>query len=209
MEKFIDPFFSGILHTDECKPSNHDSIQFYLENVWNHFPHHGKGVAFTGNHNDGFCSMLEYDPLFKELCDIILNKAETFYDKNYQSIQQLGFFLAPKKELKITKMWFNVITPFGHQGKHHHNECVIAGTYYVRMPKNSGAISFENPNPWAYHMGQSCMNDTLVLDEHGIEPNSGDLILWPGWMSHSVHMNQSNDNRISISFAIGFKEEGQ
>jgi uncharacterized protein (TIGR02466 family) len=207
MEKIVDPFFSAIMHTNEFELKSHDMIQFYLETLWNHSPYHGKAVAYTANYNDGFCSKLHLDPLFKELCDIILDKATKFYLKNHESIQSLGFFLTKPKELEITKMWFNVMTPYAHQGLHHHNECVVAGTYYVRMPENCGAITFENPNSWAYQMGQQCMNDTMVLDCHGIEPAVGDLLIWPGWMSHQVHTNQSNDNRISISFGLAFKKE--
>ena len=86
MEKIINPFFSGILHSDECKASNHQSILNYINTCWSHYPRKEYGVVFTGDHNNDFTSALELDSLFNELCGIILNKADEFYESNLKSI---------------------------------------------------------------------------------------------------------------------------
>jgi uncharacterized protein (TIGR02466 family) len=204
MEKIINPFFSGIFHSNECKVKNHQDILNYLNVCWSHYPNKEYGCVFTGNHSNDFTASLELDKLFNELCDIILTKVDSLYKANLKSIDINNI---TNRELHIDKMWFNIIAPYGQQTKHHHNECLFAGTYYVKVPECGGPIIFQNPNPWAYHLNQQCVSDTLTIDEYGIIPNDGDLILWPGWMTHEVYQNRSDDIRISISFAINFKKE--
>lgn len=81
--------------------------------------------------------------------------------------------------------WFNINGPGNYNKAHHHGNTgrLMCGCLYIQVPKNSGAILFHDKD------------DTVA-----IEPNVGDLILFPDSLKHSVLENNSAEDRISIAF---------
>jgi hypothetical protein len=47
--------------------------------------------------------------------------------------------------------------------------------------------------------------DAQVDPEHRIRPVPGEVLLWPAFLHHMVHVNLSRTPRISISFNIVLK----
>jgi len=110
------------------------------------------------------------------------------------------------KNIRIKAMWaiinkkddFNVI--------HSHPNCLLSAAYYVKAPKDCGRFQIENPNSIKKHITPEIVNK----NEHnvlmaGIEINEGDLIIFPGYLPHKVARNQSNEDRIVISFNVDIK----
>ena len=86
-----------------------------------------------------------------------------------------------------------------HGGRYH-----LSGTYYVRVPENSGRLVFRDPRP-----GQ-LLNNFMMERFDGNEIyhkniHEGLLMIWPSYVDHFVEPNQTYNERISISFDITAK----
>lgn len=112
------------------------------------------------------------------------------------------------KTKKITTFkfyaWVN-INGYGHFNKIHnhnpHHGNMLSGVLYVKTPKNCGKIKFYDPRPnidtapdMEYYED---MNNQYEIT---VKPNL--LLLFPAWLQHDVGINESNEERISISFNI-------
>ena len=105
------------------------------------------------------------------------------------------------KEMVIPQMWVNVNRKGDWNVIHQHGHYSLAGTYYVKVPKNSGRLVFRDPRPGA--IGNIFLNDRF---DHGeiknINTMEGLLAIWPSYLDHFVEPNNSDEERISISFDI-------
>lgn len=80
----------------------------------------------------------------------------------------------------------------------HGNQYHISGVFYLQVPENSGNIVFKDPRPGASN--SSCQ---YLFNEGDIEnfiPVDKQLIFFPSYLEHYVLPNQSDYDRISISF---------
>lgn len=107
--------------------------------------------------------------------------------------------------------WPNVNRFGDYHDLHNHPHSWLSGTYYVRVPQGEdappgrsdrthNAISFFDPRPQANML--AIKGDPQVDPEHRILPQGGDMLLWPAFLHHMVHVNLSHEARISISFNI-------
>jgi len=85
--------------------------------------------------------------------------------------------------------WINISSKGAYNIYHAHGEAHFAAVYYIQVPKNSGQIKF--------------LKDRHVFDYF---PNQYDLLIFPGWLQHSVCKNKSNEDRISIAWNINIKQ---
>ncbi len=105
-----------------------------------------------------------------------------------------------KPKLNLSNTWINLAPPNTYQEVHHHHPHNFSGTLYINFPKNGGNLCFHNP------MTSECflMGDfqQLLSPQKILIPQNGLIVLFPSWLEHSVILNKSNQNRISISFNI-------
>ncbi|WP_425091538.1 TIGR02466 family protein [Tropicimonas sp. S265A] len=94
---------------------------------------------------------------------------------------------------------------------HNHPHSWLSGTYYVQVPEGDeapkgrsdrtpNAISFFDPRPQANML--AIKGDPQVDPEHRMQPRGGDVLIWPGFLHHLVHVNLSRTARISVSFNV-------
>jgi uncharacterized protein (TIGR02466 family) len=110
------------------------------------------------------------------------------------------------RDMVVTGCWANVNPPGGHNPAHHHPNNFLSGVYYVSIPDGEGRIAFEDPRSQAQVMLAPVTefthyNGNIVTFE--VKP--GRLLIFPAWLSHSVPVNHSQHNRVSISFNLMFK----
>ena len=74
--------------------------------------------------------------LYKFLFDEVSKSAIDFY-KN---------FCVKIRNHKFVNFWINISGKHHYNRLHSHGNCFLSGAYYIKVPKNSGAIVFENPN---------------------------------------------------------------
>ena len=108
-----------------------------------------------------------------------------------------------KQEVKISSMWSIINTKDANNGRHIHGNNFISAAYYVKAPKNCGNFIFYDPRSApTYHHPIYKKPNKLNSNAHSIEPKEGLLILFPSFLHHSVETNQSDEERIVISFNI-------
>lgn len=107
--------------------------------------------------------------------------------------------------------WPNVNQGGDYHTLHNHPHSYLSGTYYVQVPpqqrhpqqrsdNNPGCISFFDPRPQANMT--AIAGDAQIEAEHRVLPEEGMILLWPSFVHHFVHPNQSDLPRISVSFNI-------
>ncbi len=107
------------------------------------------------------------------------------------------------QKTKITNMWAIINKGGAANARHHHGNSSLSAAYYVRAPKNSGDIVFYDPRPApVYSHPISNKPNYLNAMQHSISPLEGLLVMFPGYLDHSVNENLSNEERIVISFNI-------
>jgi uncharacterized protein (TIGR02466 family) len=110
------------------------------------------------------------------------------------------------RDLEVTGCWANINPPGGRNSSHTHPNNFLSGVYYVATPASEGRIVFEDPRPQAYVMMPPVAEFTrhngnnIVFD---VKP--GRLVLFPAWLTHSVPVNASEHERVSIAFNLMFK----
>ena len=100
--------------------------------------------------------------------------------------------VVPYKEmgLPMDEFWFNIARPGESTGWHDHKDrSVLSGVYYLKVPDNAGDILFRKRD-----------KDKIV--EWNIRSETGKLILVHSNIEHSVKINKSNHDRISIAFNL-------
>ena len=122
-----------------------------------------------------------------------------------RTFQTLGW-KTENKNISINSMWaiinkkndFNVI--------HTHPNSYLSAAYYVSAPKNCGKFQIENLNIAKRHSYPEILkNNELNAQVAGIEVEEGDLLIFPGYLPHKVAMNESDEDRIVVSFNVGIK----
>jgi len=111
------------------------------------------------------------------------------------------------KKLVLDSLWINVLDPGGFHGSHIHPNSVVSGTYYVEVPDGASAIRFEDPR-LALMMAAPPRKSKAAREAQrtvSIIPRPGTLLLWESWLRHEVPLNQSETERISISFNYAWR----
>ena len=89
--------------------------------------------------------------------------------------------------------------------RHIHPNCFLSSAYYVYAPKNCGKLTFHDPRSAAvYRTVKTIENKDINSNSYNIVPQSGMLVLFPSYLHHSVAVNESEDERIVISFNVDF-----
>ena len=125
----------------------------------------------------------EFEPLAKEIAGFV-------------SHLNLGI-----EKIKIPQLWVNVNKKGDWNTIHQHGQYNLAGTYYVKVPEDSGRIVFRDPRPAA--ISNKFLVDRFDKGEFfNIKPLEGMLIIWPSYLDHFVEPSNSDEERISISFDV-------
>ncbi len=112
---------------------------------------------------------------------------------------------APPEEVKLRLWgWCLIMREGDYNHQHMHPDANISGVYYITMPKamqNStpgqphGCISFVDPRPRA-----DAMRLPNQYSAHAINPNAGDMVIFPSYYEHSVTPFKGPGVRICIAF---------
>ena len=103
----------------------------------------------------------------------------------------------------LANMWANINPPKAWNIKHNHANAFFSGSYYIKTPVNSGKLELFEPRAGALLLRPRQNEENLSRDywkSVAFEPRAGRIIIFPAWLEHEVKANESNDNRISVSF---------
>jgi len=110
---------------------------------------------------------------------------------------------------EMTGFWGMINQPGARNMIHTHPLNYLSGVYYVKVPKKSGNIVFLDPRPQSQVLDAPQNTKDLPLHlSHSVqlEPKDNDLIFFPSWLQHEVQTNNSNEDRIILSFNIRWTE---
>jgi uncharacterized protein (TIGR02466 family) len=124
------------------------------------------------------------DPVMADLAKLLTRHAVSF-------AHELGWNRKPK----LDSLWVNLLKSGGHHSGHIHPHSIISGTFYVEVPRGSGAIRFEDPR-LPLMMSAPARPDTFVT----VDPRPGLLLMWESWLRHEVLAGTGKADRLSISF---------
>ena len=113
-----------------------------------------------------------------------------------------GWVFNPQK-VKCSGMWAIINKKGNFNTEHIHPNSNLSGAYYVSAPENCGKFKVVNPHSISRDKFPPRENPNelnRLVAEHEIE--DGDLLIFPSYLPHSVLPNQSDDDRIVISFNI-------
>ena len=106
--------------------------------------------------------------------------------------------------------WVN-INGQGHRNDRHNHfahsiPTFLSGVYYVKVPKDSGVIRFYDPRG---PMTQNTLDQEYYFNSppfQYLEPEEGQIILFPTWLDHDVTYNTNEEERVSIAFNVMIKK---
>lgn len=86
---------------------------------------------------------------------------------------------------------------------HNHCNAYLSGVYYIKAPENSGNLYFHDPRAGAQMLVPPYDKITpITLSKLIYKPIEGMLVIFPSWLWHGVEINQSEEERVSISFNV-------
>jgi len=119
---------------------------------------------------------------------------------------KLANIVGIKNNLKVVNFWINC-NKYGNSNIIHiHPGSIFSGSFYLKVPKESGSIVFRNPAAnivetfWQnYIKGFTKFNSPTWK----FFPLEGQLLIFPSWLEHYVETNNNKkEERISIAFNL-------
>ena len=152
------------------------------------------------NYPGGFTSynsasrMHQLSPTFADLERKLNRHVATF-------ARALEFDLAGRA-LAMTDCWVNIMPRQVVHGLHLHPLSTISGTYYVRTPKGSPGLKFEDPRLERFMAAPPRIAAARPQNRPWIvlPAEAGNVVLFESWLRHEVAPNPVAAERVSISF---------
>jgi uncharacterized protein (TIGR02466 family) len=107
-----------------------------------------------------------------------------------------------QRELTMTDCWVNIMPRQVVHSLHLHPLATISGTYYVKTPKGSPGLKFEDPR-----LDRFMASPPRTGASHPwvvFPAAAGNVLLFESWLRHEVPPNPVAAERISISFNYGW-----
>ena len=172
-----------------------------------------------------------FDAMRNELIDYVYNLKEKDVDgrkasnrNGYQSqpfiidnpddilhnllISLISNIPAFKHNVKINcDAWVNINPPKSHNVKHCHPGCDLAGVLWIKTPEKCGDILFYSPFDFTsyreiHSYKEDFKKETKFYQHYRYTPKEGMMLLFPSHLQHKVKPNQTDEDRISVSFNL-------
>ena len=144
-----------------------------------------------------------------ELCDQEMRKFMGELTKVVQQYLELeyvpGAQLAreevglPPIAIDLCAYWINVMPPGAYHRIHTHPNTNLSGVFYLQAPEGSGDLYIPSP----YNNGIETVIKTCP--DYILKPEVRQVYLFPSSLPHSVSRNESDEDRVSISFNLKLK----
>ena len=105
-------------------------------------------------------------------------------------------------DLILGNWWININGKNNYNAKHDHQNAILSAVYYVEvLADNTGDLILHREDSSRYYLVKHVNPATHFSTQSYIsKPTCGKLVLFPAWTKHSVEMNNSDTERISIAF---------
>lgn len=127
------------------------------------------------------------DPLFAPLQDAVRRVVDF-------ALSEMG---PPTYPYRL-QAWANVHDDGGYNTFHHHAGALLSGCYYLCLPEGSGKLTMRDPRPGALLSPWQGSLRPNACSEISIDPQPGQLVLFPNWLEHATQTHEGSAPRISI-----------
>ena len=120
----------------------------------------------------------------------------------------LSEFPPIEKYIKLfVSAWININPPNAFNLKHNHPTSDLSGVLWIKSQKDCGNIIFDSPRSFATHQEIECYNEDFKENNNyfhsfSFNPVAGRIMVFPSHLEHHVDFNNSQEDRISVSFNI-------
>jgi uncharacterized protein (TIGR02466 family) len=149
--------------------------------------------------NDGGWQSKDFRPgIFPEL-KVLEDK---IIEQTHNCIRDFGFdeeWCFPVLE----NLWFNINYKFNSNMVHMHDGSFVSGAFYVKAKPGQGKFTvYKNFMQDFCTVSFAPMKNFKPISASAIsyDPVTSRLIMFPGWLPHGVSSNETDEERISISF---------
>ena len=105
----------------------------------------------------------------------------------------------PRIAIDLCAYWINVMPPGAYHRIHTHPNANLSGVIYLQTPEGSGDLYI--PSPY-----DNCINTIIkTVPDYVLKPEVRQVYLFPSSLPHSVSRNESDEDRVSISFNLKLK----
>ncbi len=123
-------------------------------------------------------------------------------DRHVRRFARLLDFDLEGRALVMTDCWINIMPRATSHGLHLHPLSTLSGVYYVKTPRGSSGLKFEDPRLSRFMAAPPRRvevrpeNRTFVI----YPAEAGQVILFESWLRHEVASHRAARERVSISF---------
>lgn len=140
------------------------------------------------------------------------NDIDIFAHKEFSAVaeilQEKINFLATQlnkeafSRLTYDNFWVNINKKHDYNAKHFHADCAFSGCIYLKVPENSGNLTFHRPDLQIVFPVPKGLYDPVLFTATSYSPRAGLVVMFPAWLEHEVTMSHADEDRISIAFNI-------
>ena len=184
-----DLWFPTVVWNYQLKEVNDAELRDYVINFRQDDP--GKRVSNYGGQQSRNIDILDERPL----------NIEKFIVALQQNVNDAAK-MANLPKLQICDYWWNINNKGDYNHPHNHRDSILSGVYYIDVPEeNMGDIHFEREDDAQYFLPRFMPGrNQITALRASYKPKTGNGLIFPSWVTHSVDGNQSDKPRISMSF---------
>jgi uncharacterized protein (TIGR02466 family) len=174
-----------------------ESIIPALTPIFNRTKENNQGsMRYDGLCSYNVCRDLQEHVDLLDLTDFVNTEISKFWE-------ELNF---SKDGPNVFQIWANRYPPGSYIDAHNHSPITLTASFYLKKPDNSGEIVFENPlSTLLKHQPTRELNNLdsyHTMFDTTINVEEGELVIFPGWLTHKTQENKSNEDRIIIGFNV-------
>ena len=175
------------------------------------YPHKDRSIFEGQPHQEAFEGEYNY------YGSLLANEPENLFE--YDELKPLLTFITTKlkdvnskmnfkedHKWNITHSWLNINRKYSMHRAHSHGHSVWSGIYYLKTNQNSAPLVFTNAlgeyrQHWPHDITpiEPC---EFTSSQQIVYPQEGQLILFPGYLIHSVPQHLDDEDRVNIAFNI-------
>jgi len=125
-----------------------------------------------------------------------------------QSLEAIQKNLNIVQTLVIAGGWININRKRDYNARHVHPRSYLSGVYYLKGDEQTGGLVFHTPLAAKEMLDPDFTKQPPFLwDTAQYNPLPGRCLFFPSWLQHSVFANDTDEDRISISFNVSFRKQ--
>ena len=110
--------------------------------------------------------------------------------------------------LQILDPWININQKGDYNLIHDHPRCDMSGVLWIKTHENAGDLVFENHSSFAQYNIMKCYSEGICKNFHTypqwkMKSHPGRMVIFPSDLRHGVEVNESRQDRVSVSWNIG------